>query len=226
MAPFVSQQLIQHLVTSNPSAAYIQRISQVFENDGAGVKGNLRAVIQAILTDAEARAGDSLSAPTNANFGHLREPILLMANLLRGLNATVSAPDAVAATATNMSEELFYAPSVFSYFSPQSRTEKGLYGPEFQIYSTQTAADRADAVNTLIYGTLGGVKLNLAPFGAAAGSTTSLASYIASVFLHSSMSSELQNAVASAVAAVSTPTEKAQAALYVVLTSSEYQVIQ
>ncbi len=226
MAPFVSQQLIQHLVTSNPSAAYIQRISQVFKNDGTGVTGNLRAVIKAILTDQEARAGDGPLVSANADFGHLREPILLMANLLRGLNATVSAPDSVAGAANNMSQDLFYAPSVFSYFSPQSRTEKGLYGPEFQIYSTQTAANRADTVNTLVYGTLAGVKVNLAPFVTAATSPASLSNYISSVFLHNSMSAQLQSAVASAAAAVTTPTEKAQAALYVVLTSSEYQVIQ
>jgi uncharacterized protein (DUF1800 family) len=226
MAPFVSQQLIQHLVTSNPSAAYIQRVSQVFKNDGTGVTGNLRAVVHAILTDQEARAGDGPLVSPNADFGHLREPILLMANLLRGLNATVNAPDSVAGAANNMSQDLFYAPSVFSYFSPQSRTEKGLYGPEFQIYSTQTAANRADTVNTLVYGTLAGVKVNLAPFVAAATSPASLSNYISSVFLHNSMSAQLQNAVANAAAAVTTPTEKAQAALYVVLTSSEYQVIQ
>ncbi len=53
-----------------------------------------------------------------------------------------------------MGEELSYAPSVFSYFSPQYRTEKGLLGPEFQIYSTQTVAYRADIVNSILYGKL------------------------------------------------------------------------
>ncbi len=77
MAPFICQQLIQHLVTSNPSPAYIQRVSQVFENDGTGVAGNLKAVITAILTDAEARAGDTAPSAITPNFGHLREPILL-----------------------------------------------------------------------------------------------------------------------------------------------------
>jgi uncharacterized protein (DUF1800 family) len=232
MAPFISQQLIQHLVTSNPSSAYIQRIAQVFENDGTGVAGNLQAVITAILTDEEARTGDGAQSAITANFGHLREPVLLMANLLRGLNATAAATNGVANNATNMGEELFYAPSVFSYFSPQSRTEKGLFGPEFQIYSTQTAANRADTVNTLLYGTLAGVKVNLAPFVAAAGNTTTLLNYISEVFLHSSMSSALEVAMTDAVNAASGTTAtagataKAQAALYVVLTSSEYQVIQ
>lgn len=232
MAPFISQQLIEHLVTSNPSPAYIQRVAQVFANDGTGVTGNMQAVITAILTDQEARAGDGAQSDITANFGHLREPILLMANLLRGLGATAGATNSVANNATNMGEELFYAPSVFSYFSPQSRTERGLLGPEFQIYSTQTASDRADTVNSLLYGTIAGVKVNLAPFVAVAGNTTNLLNYIGSVFLHDSMSSALEVAATDAVNAASgstaaaTALAKAQAALYVVLTSSEYQVIQ
>ena len=66
MAPFVSRQLIQHLVTSNPSPQYIARVSGVFENDGNGVTGNLQAVIAAILTDPEARAGDDPTAASDA----------------------------------------------------------------------------------------------------------------------------------------------------------------
>ena len=65
MAPFVSKQLIQHLVTSNPSPAYIQRVSGVFLNNGAGVRGDMKAVITAILTDPEARAGDDPGAAPN-----------------------------------------------------------------------------------------------------------------------------------------------------------------
>jgi len=149
-----------------------------------------------------------------------------MANLLRGLNATAATTNGIANAATNLSEDLFEASSVFSYFSPLSRTEHGLLGPEFQIYSTQTASSRADTINTLLYGTLSGVKLNLAPFVAVAGNTTNLLNYIGEVFLHSSMSPALETAMTDAVDAASTPTAKAQAALYVALTSSEYQVTQ
>ncbi len=68
LPPFVSQQLIEHLVTSNPSPAYVARIAQVFEDNGSGVRGDLQAVIHAILTDPEARAGDTIS---DANRAHL-----------------------------------------------------------------------------------------------------------------------------------------------------------
>jgi uncharacterized protein (DUF1800 family) len=227
MAPFVSQQLIQHLVTSNPSPQYIARVSSVFTNDGTGVKGNLQAVITAILTDPEARAGDDpTAAATNTKFGHMREPVLFMPNLLRGLNATLTANSTIYYDTSELGEDLFNAPSVFSYFSPQYRTEGGLLGPEFQIYSTQTAADRADIVNSILYGAIDkGTTVNLTPFVQQAGSTASLLSTISSVFLHGSMSPALEQAATDAVNAASTPTAKTQAALYVVLTSGEYQII-
>lgn len=227
MAPFISEQLIQHLVTSNPSPAYIQRVAQVFGNDGTGVAGNLQAVIGAILMDPEARAADDESAPVNANFGHLREPILFITNLLRGLGATLGASSAIYNNATSMDQELFYAPSVFSYFSAQNRLENGLLGPEFQIYSTQTVANRADIVNAILYGKLdASTTFNLAPFVNAASNTNDLLDYIGFVFLHSSMSAGLRQAAATAVNAATTPTAKAQAALCIVLTSGEYQIIQ
>jgi uncharacterized protein (DUF1800 family) len=226
MAPFVSQQLIQHLVTSNPSPAYVKRVSQAFENNGSGVTGDLKAVVTAILTDPEARAADDPSAPVSPNFGHLREPILFMTNILRGLNATLGAKSAIYNNATQMGEDLFYAPSVFSYFSPQSRTEKGLFGPEFQIYSTQTVATRANIVNSVLYGKLdSSTTVDLSPFVSHANNTTALLDFISSVFLHGGMSQALQQAATGAVSAVTTPTAKAQAALYVVLTSGEYQII-
>jgi uncharacterized protein (DUF1800 family) len=227
MAPFISQQLIQHLVTSNPSPGYITRISTVFSNDGTGVSGNLQAVITAILTDPEARAGDDDTISLSPTFGKMREPILFMTDALRGLNATVGATSTISNDASNMGENLFNAGSVFSYFSPQSKTEHGLFGPEFQIYSTQTAADRVNYVNSILYGTgATGFKINLAPFVSQAGDPATLLNYIGSIFLHSGMSSELQSAATTAINAAATPTAKVQAALYVVLTSSEYQIIQ
>jgi uncharacterized protein (DUF1800 family) len=227
MAPFVSQQLIQHLVTSNPSPQYVQRVSSVFSNDGHGVTGNLQAVIAAILTDPEARAGDDPNAQVSPAFGHMREPILFMTNLLRGFNATLSASSTVSYDASLLGENLFVAPSVFSYFSPQYRTAQGVLGPEFQIYSTQTAANRTDIVNAILYGRLDkGTAVNLAPFVQRAGDSTELLNYINSVFLHGSMSLALQQTALDAFNSAATPLSKAQAALYVVLTSGEYQIIR
>lgn len=225
LPPFVSKQLIQHLVTSNPSPAYVARVAEIFVNNGSGVRGDLKAVIHAILADPEARAGDT--SDNNAGFGHMREPILFVLNLLRGLNGTVSSTSAVANAGTNLGQQLFYAPSVFSYFSPSYRTQIGLLGPEFQIYSTQTAANRADTVNSAIYsGQLdAGTKFDISGFTVVATNNANLINRINSVFFHNDMSSNLQNAITAALAPLTAPSDKAKAALYVALTSSEYQII-
>ena len=227
MAPFVSKQLIQHLVTSNPSAAYVERVAKVFANNGFGVAGDMEAVITAILMDPEARAGDEASAAPNPAFGHLREPVLFLANLLRGLNATVTTGNTINNYANNLGQNLFEPASVFSYFSPQFRLSTGQPAPEFQIYSTQTAATRANAVNTALYGKLDSTTtLNLAPFQQYGNNVSGLLDYISYVFLHHSMSAGLEQAAAAAANAQTTAAARVQAALYVVLTSSEYQVVQ
>ena len=82
VGPFVSKNLIQQMVTSDPSPAYVGRVAAVFNNNGSGVRGDMKAVVKAILLDTEAR-GD---VKTDPNYGKLREPVLLTTNLLRGLN--------------------------------------------------------------------------------------------------------------------------------------------
>src|SRR5579884_397764 len=205
LPPFVCQQLIEHLVTSNPSPAYVARVAQVFVNNGSGVRGDLLSVVHAILTDPEARAGDTAaSAPA---FGHLREPVLFVANLLRGLDGTVSASSSTAAAATSIGQQLFYAPSVFSYFSPQYRLSGGLLGPEFQIYSTQNAANRVNLVNSAIYGGQfdAGTTFNLYAYTAAASNQAALLALINQNFFHGTMSADLQNAIAQALAPLTVP---------------------
>ena len=226
MSPFVSRQLIQHLVTSDPSPAYIERVSSVFLDNGSGVRGDMKAVLTAILTDPEARAGDDPGATPNPAFGHMREPVLFMANILRGLNATLGPSSAIYNNATNLGQELFYPASVFSYFSPLYRLESGVPAPEFQIYSTQTATNRADIVNTILYGSLDkSTTVNLTPFLPGGTDLSSMADYIDYVFLHEAMSNDLEQAAMSAASAATGAKAQVQAALYVVLTSSEYQIV-
>jgi len=227
MAPFVSRQLIQHLVTSNPSPAYVQRVASVFADDGSGVRGDLKAIVTAILSDPEARAGDDPTAAPNPSFGHLREPVLFLANLLRGLNATIGPANTINNEAALLGQNLFRPPTVFSYFSPQYELESGPSAPEFQIYSTSTAAIRANVVTAALYGKLDQTTtLDLSPFLQHGSDVSGLVDFISYAFLHHSISSALQQAAASAAEAAHASPARVQAALYVVLTSSEYQVIQ
>jgi uncharacterized protein (DUF1800 family) len=227
MAPFISRQLIQHLVTSNPSPAYVQRVSSIFSDNGSGVRGDMRAVIAAILTDPEARAGDDPTSPAMPGFGHLREPVMFLTDILRAFDAQLTPTSVIYNFANQLGQNLFFPATVFSYFSPLYTLEDGTPAPEFQIYSTQTASIRSNIVNAVIYGTLDkNTKLDYSEFLPYGSDVATLLDHIAYVFLHHSMSPELQQAATNAANAAATPLARVQAALYIVLTSSEYQVIQ
>jgi uncharacterized protein (DUF1800 family) len=140
VAPFWSRQLIQRLVTSNPSAAYVTRVATAFNNDGSGVKGNLKAVLKAVLLDDEARGAAGLSDPA---FGKLREPILRFTAWARAFGV-ISPSDAWAVgntgdPGTRLAQSPLRSPSVFNFFRPgyvppnSAIANASLVGPEFQI---------------------------------------------------------------------------------------------
>src|SRR4051794_3113643 len=109
VGPFISRQLIQHLVTSSPSPNYVRRINAVFANNGFGQRGDIAAVVKAILMDPEARQGDSGSGAVVAQ--HLREPVLFMTAVLRAMHSTVTTTNGLPAHASNMGQNPFYSPS-------------------------------------------------------------------------------------------------------------------
>jgi uncharacterized protein (DUF1800 family) len=146
VGPFVALRLIQRLVTSNPSPAYVARVAAAFADDGHGVRGNLRAVLRAILLDPEARAGH-LAQP--ARFGKLREPLLRNTHLWRALDAfsvggRIDNLNPYPAIESWFGQGPLRSPSVFNFFRPDYRqpgeiAALGLYSPEFQILSDTTA---------------------------------------------------------------------------------------
>jgi uncharacterized protein (DUF1800 family) len=226
IAPFISKQLIQHLVTSNPSAAYVKRVATVFESDAKGRRGNLASVVYQILTDPEARAGDT--QPPTADFGHMREPVLLTANLLRSLNGKLGTTSNVAGYTGVMGQTLFEPASVFSYFPP-NYTTSGILAPELDIYTTQTSASRADIINDAVFNGKfdADTTFDITPFVTAAGSADQTAFFdlLNQLFFHENLSSQTKAAMQTAMSAVSTAAEKAEAGLYIALNSSEFQII-
>ena len=140
LAPFVSRQLIQKLVTSNPTPAYVARVTAVFNNDGNGVKGNLQAVIKALLLDSEARNDPQ---PGATQSGKVREPMLRFLAWARAFNAS-SASDAwsigdTSDPASKLGQSPLRSPSVFNFFRPgyvppnSGIATAGLVAPEFQL---------------------------------------------------------------------------------------------
>ncbi len=228
VAPFICKQLIQHLVTSNPSPAYLGRVSAVFNNNGSGVRGDLRSVVSAILLDAEAR-GD---VQTDASYGHLREPVLFITNILRAFSAT-SDGALLAERGRDMGQYLFYSPTVFNYYQPTYVVPgTTILGPEFSIQSTSAAITRANFVNQMVFRTGGppaGTVINFTEWQNLASNTTALLNELDRILMHGSMSSAMRTRIATVIDALPNVTaadrlKRAQWAIYLVLTSSQYQV--
>lgn len=225
VGPFVTKQLIQHLVASNPSSAYVGRVAAVFNNNGQGVRGDMKAVIKAILLDSEARAGDTGAEPVTG--GHLREPVLFINALMRALGATVTTSNTLVDRATTLGQTVYQAPSVFNYFSPGYRVPGGLLGPEFQILSPSTAMSSADFVNTVAFGSLGGgTVIKLTPYVTLAVKPQSLIDALNSALLGGRMPQDMQHTILVAMGAATTNLAKAQTALYLAAFSRQYQVEQ
>lgn len=131
--------MIQRLVTSHPSAGYVYRVAQKFNDNGRGVRGDMKAVIRAILLDYEARGLDALA---NQGYGKMREPVLRFSHLLRAFNFTcpcgtypiywMDSPEWA------IGQNPLRSPTVFNFFEPQYShpghlASAGLHAPEFQI---------------------------------------------------------------------------------------------
>ena len=236
--PFVSKALIQHLVTSNPSPEYVARVATVFENDGKGVRGNLAAVVTAILLDTEARAGDT-APPTTS--GHLREPMLWLTGILRGLGAVPVSTNMADYTILNLStlgQTPFRPDTVFSFYSPSyalpdTNVMVGgsiAVGPEFQLETTSHVSNELSMANAIIYNQYASsVQVNFSPastFGkAAALGPGPLVDELGSIFLHSQVTPQMKSAIVSFITPMKKQTDQVANAAYLIVTSPQYKVV-
>jgi uncharacterized protein (DUF1800 family) len=236
LPPFISKQLIQHLVTSNPSPAYVQRVANAFiagsfGGFGTRSRGDMEAVIAAILLDPEARRGDT-PASTDSGDGHLREPILFIANLLRAFGAT-SDGAAPVNNASSMSEPPLRAPSVFNFFPPNFQIPGTTFlGPEFDLQTTAQTQIRINFVNSFVFGSIGGgTAVDFTPYATLAANPDQPGQLLDSLnvlLLHGTMSASARASILAAVNAVPTGSSqnlnRVKAAIYVIASSSQYQV--
>jgi hypothetical protein len=232
VGPFIGKQLIQKLVTSDPSPAYVARVTAVFDNNGAGQRGDLRAVVRAILTDPEARGARKIDPA----YGKLDEPVLFMTSLARAANAR-SDGVALRAQSATLGQFIFYSPSVFNYYPfDYVVPETQLLGPEFGVQNATTAIARANFANGLlfvnsiapdntVYGATG-TTLDLSPYQAVAGDAAALAARLDRNLLAGRMSAPMREAIMSAVNAVpaSDTLNRARTAMWLVVTSPQFQV--
>jgi len=238
VGPFIGRQLIQHLVTSNPSPGYIARVTGVFNDNGNRVRGDLQAVVRAILMDSDALT----SFTPDSQSGHLIHAALFTARLLRAFNPR-SADGASQSDGyldpqtTNMGMDVFNPPSVFSYFSPfGSIPGSSLRGPEFGLLNTSTAVRRANFVNTMVFSRIAagvtypfnpsGTSLDFSELQPLAGDPASLVDALNMVMMSGEMSSDMRTSIVTAVRAVasSNSLKRVRTAVYLIASSNQYQV--
>jgi uncharacterized protein (DUF1800 family) len=232
VGPFICRQLIQRLVTSNPSPGYLYRVSSVFNNNGQGVRGDLQAVVRAILMDYDARG----NAKTAQGAGHAREPVVRLTTLLRAFNA--SSPDgkfSVRNANANLGQEAMHSPTVFNFFSPDYSApgeiaEAGLKSPELEITNETSIVTVANYFRTAIYSSLGPstarITLNISSEIGMAGNPTQLVDHLNALLLAGNMSPEMRTILINAVTQIpaGNPTERARTAIYLVINSPEFTV--
>lgn len=239
VGPFLGKQLIQFLVTSNPSPAYVARVAAVFNDDGRGTRGNMGAVVKAILLDPEARGG----AVLDPAFGKLREPAVDVVAVLRALGARSDGvyPNEVTRA---LGQPVFSPQTVFSFYSPHYPLPGSatLVAPQFGILNTTSALARLNFVNAVAFAKNGVVAKPDPSVAGATGTTVALPQALAQAptsadlvallntnLLHGSLPAGEANLITAATNAVSgsaatLPVDRAHTALYLVLASPRYQV--
>ena len=240
--PFIARQLIQRLVTSNPSNGYVGRVAGVFANNGSGQRGDMLAVIKAILLDQEARNPAFIVDPEH---GKLREPFLRVTHLLRAFNFVVP-PHVLPynfqfATAAALGQYPLSAPSVFNLYLPDYEPPgviggAGLVGPEFQILNSDSGVKTLNAFYSVIERALGEIfPLDLSPQAQLSGSTAMLVDNVDLLLTHGTLSDQTRAKVIAAVDGVTSTMvpsgsslgiTKAHMAVYLIMVSPDYAVLK
>jgi uncharacterized protein (DUF1800 family) len=208
----------------------VQRVATAFNTGtfnsyGSGKRGDLQAMVAAILLDPEARRGDN-PATVSVTDGKLREPVILIASIARAFHAKTDA-GGLAQWGDSMSQSIFEPPTVFNFFPPVNPIAgTTLNGPEFAIFATNTALSRVNFINAAVYGALGGnTKLDFSPV-INAGTSDQMVAWLDTLLLHGSTPTPMKQIILTAVGAVdpADKTGQAQAAIYLYTSSSMYQV--
>lgn len=239
IAPFVSKQLIQRLVTSNPSRAYVGRVSAAFANNGSGVRGDMKAVLRAILLDPEAR--DDVAALASTTAGRLRDPVQRLTNWARAFGVT-SPSDAWAigdttSTTARLGQSIGRASSVFGFMRPgysppgTAMAQAGMTAPEFQIATEQTNIAYINYMQSLVGGGTGDVKADYAPMMALASDSQKLVDEVNLILAAGQLRSATVSAIRTAVDSIPLTANNATlnrtgVAILLTLASPDYLVLK
>lgn len=214
VAPFFGKQMIQRLVTSNPSPAYIARVASAFDNNGRGVRGDIQAVVRAVLLDDEARGDAGLSS---TNFGKLREPALRFLHWARSFGAASNDGQwnigDLSDAGTALGQQPLNAPSVFNFFRPgymppnTAMAVQGLVAPEFQLVHETSVAGYMNFMQSVIAAGRGGVRANYNTELALAQDAEALTQHLNLVLCANRMSSAAFTTIRDAVNSINAHTD-------------------
>jgi len=235
VAPFVCKQMIQRLVSSNPSPAYVSRVSKVFNDNGSGVRGDLLAVVKAVLLDAEAAQDVTVS------IGKIREPMLRFVQWARTFNAsTATGAWAIGDTsdpASRLNQSPMRSPTVFNFFEPNysppnlSLNSQALVAPEMQIVNESSVAGYLNFLQQFVMSGVSDVGSSYVNEVAIAANTTLLIARLNLLLTANQLSANTLNALSSSLNTFSTATaasilNKVHAAVFLVMASPDYQVMR
>jgi hypothetical protein len=241
-APFIGKQLIQQLVSSNPSPAYVSRVSAAFtagkySTFGTGQRGDLAATVAAVLLDPEAR-----SATVAANGGKLRDPVLMFTSVLRGLNGQSDGDALSWWWGEELREHVFRPPTVFGFYSPDYPVPgTTLVGPSFGVHNTGSALQRLNFLTYLLeWGgstpvtsvpNATGTKIDLSRFTADAADAGKLVDRLSLIATGQPLPTATRTEIVKAVSWWTTKTDKAnwqanrvKTAAYLVFATPNFQV--
>ena len=215
VGPFVGKRLIQSLITSNPSPAYVSRVAAVFNNNGSGVRGDMAAVVKAVLTDTEAR--DGATAASSATYGKLREPMVRLANWMRVFGAKSTSGNWLLGTLSNssqLSQSALNAPTVFNFWRPgyvpsnSKMGAAGLLAPEFQVVDEVSVSGYLNTIQTAIQSGIGSssdIKSTYDNELALAATPQALVDRLNLLLCYGQMSAALQSKIVTAITAIAIP---------------------
>ena len=236
--PFVSKQLIQHMVTSNPSPAYVGRVAAVFANNGSGVRGDLKAVIRAVLIDPEARDDTQVGSTT---FGKLREPVVRLVQWAKAFGVSSASQlwafGNTSSSATRLGESPGRAPSVFNWFRPgyvppgSTVATSGLVAPEFQITNEPTVIAYVNYMQSVIVNGAGDAKPDYSALTTIAPDSQALLNELNLVLAANQISAATIGQMKTALDTIATTTtagtlNRIYAAIVLVMASPEYLVLR
>lgn len=222
---FIGRELIQRLVTSNPSPGYLYRVASTFDDNGQGVRGDMKAVIRAILLDYDARGPHK----TGQGAGKLKEPALRLTSLYRALKSNPTDGMYSFWLADEFGQIPLWSPTVFNFFSPDytapgAIAAAGLASPEFQITTETTVVEQANTIYAALFWE--DIPLDLTYEESLATDPASLVDYLNRVLMSNSMSPEMRQILIDTLNQIAStnPEERVKSALWMVLNSPEYVV--